>query len=78
MHQLDNNISDIIDARRNNVDYTESVVNCHGILISCFQPNALVYYILSYSSTCFEPYCAHHQEDLLYIHSIWFCDTLLV
>ena len=27
---------------------------------------------LSYSSTCFEPYCAHHQEDLLYIHSIWF------
>ena len=41
-------------------------------LISCFQPNALVYYIFSYSSTCFEPNCAHHQEDLLYIHSIWF------
>ena len=41
-------------------------------LISCFQPNALVYYNFSYSSTCFEPYCAHHQEDLLYIHSIWF------
>ena len=41
-------------------------------LISCFQPNALVYYIFSYSSTCFEPYYAHHQEDLLYIHSIWF------
>ena len=41
-------------------------------LISCFQPNALVRYIFSYSSTCFEPYCAHHQEDLLYIHSIWF------
>ena len=38
-----------------------------------FQLNALlVYYIFSYSSTCFEPYCAHHQEDLLYIHSIWF------
>ena len=38
-----------------------------------FQPNArLVYYIFSYSSTCFEPYCAHHQEGLLYIHSIWF------
>ena len=34
-----------------------------------FQPNALlVYYIFSYSSTCFEPYCVHHQEDLLYIH----------
>ena len=42
-------------------------------LISCFQPNALpVCYIFSYSSTCFEPLCAHHQEDLLYIHSIWF------
>ena len=42
-------------------------------LISCFQLNALVYCIFSYSSTtCFEPYCAHHQEDLLYIHSIWF------
>ena len=41
-------------------------------LISCFQPNAHVYYIFSYSSTCFEPYCAHHQEDLLFIHSIWF------
>ena len=38
-----------------------------------FQLNALfVYYIFSYSSTCFEQYCAHHQEDLLYIHSIWF------
>ena len=31
-----------------------------------------VYYIFSYFSTCFEQYCAHHQEDLLYIHSIWF------
>ena len=25
-------------------------------LTSCFQPNALVYYIFSYSSTCFEPW----------------------
>ena len=41
-------------------------------LISCFRPNALVYYIFSYSSTCFEPYCAHHQEDSLYTYSIWF------
>ena len=41
-------------------------------LISCFQPNALVYYIFSYCSTCFEPYCAHHEEVLLYIYSIWF------
>jgi hypothetical protein len=40
--------------------------------ISCFQPNALVYYIFSYSSTCFEPYCADHQEYLLYIYNIWF------
>ena len=37
------------------------------------QLNALlVYYIFSHSSTCFEPCCAHHQEGLLYIHSIWF------
>ena len=36
-----------------------------------FQLNALlVYYIFSYSSTCFGPYCAHHQKGLLYIHSI--------
>ena len=41
-------------------------------LISCFQTNALVYYIFSYSSTCFESYCAHHREDPLYIHNIWF------
>ena len=41
-----------------------------SFLISCFQPNALpVYYIFSYSSTCFESYCAHHQEDLLYIYT---------
>ena len=32
-----------------------------------------VYYIFfPYSSTCFEQYCAHHQEELLYTHSIWF------
>ena len=38
-----------------------------------FQRNApLVYYIFSYSPTCFEQYCAHHQEELLYTHSIWF------
>ena len=37
-----------------------------------FPTYALVYYIFLYSSTCFEPYCAHHQEILLYIHSIWF------
>ena len=41
-----------------------------------FQLNALVYYIFSYSSTCFEPHCAHHQEGLLYIHSIWFFMSL--
>ena len=41
--------------------------------ISRFQlGNALVYYTFLYSSTCFEPYCAHHQEAPLYIHSIWF------
>jgi len=43
-----------------------------GYFISCFQLNALVYYIILYYSTRFEPYCAHHQEVLLYIHSIWF------
>jgi hypothetical protein len=38
-----------------------------------FQLNALlVYYIFSSSSICFEPYRAHHQDGLLYIHSIWF------
>jgi len=47
-------------------------------LISFFQPNALFYYIFSYSSTCFEPYCAHHQEDLLYIHIIWFFVSLFL
>jgi len=35
-----------------------------------FQLNAsFVYYIFSYSSTCFEQYCAHHQEEPLYTHS---------
>jgi hypothetical protein len=35
-----------------------------------FQLNALFfYYIFSSSSTCFEPYCAHHQGGLL---CIWF------
>ena len=28
---------------------------------------------LSYSPTCFEQYCAHHQEDSLYTYSMWFC-----
>ena len=48
--------------------------------ISCFQPNALVYYIFSYSSTCFEPYYAHHQEDLLYIYTASgsLCVTLIL
>ena len=50
----------------------QNAINNNTCLISCFQLNALVYYIFSYSSTCFEPYCAHHQEDLLYIHTIWF------
>ena len=27
---------------------------------------------LSTSSTCFEQYCAHYQEDSLYTYSIWF------
>ena len=56
-------------------DYTvhEMTVSTDFIFDFVFQLNALlVYYIFSYSSTCFEPYCAHHQEDLLYIHSIWF------
>ena len=51
-------------------DATEQEVEAY--FISCFQINALVYYIFLYSSTCFEPYCAHHQEVLLYIHSICF------
>ena len=46
--------------------------NMKAFFISRFQFNALVYYIFLYSSTCFEPYCAHHQEAVLYIHSIWF------
>ena len=32
----------------------------------------IICYIFSYSSTCSEPYYAHQQEGLLYIHSIWF------
>ena len=52
--------------------FWEELYKCFQYFTSCFQLNALVYYIPLYSSTCFEPYCAHHQEVLLYIHSIWF------
>ena len=58
---------------------TSGVLHALQSLISCFQPNALVYYIFSYSSTCFEPYCAHNQEDLSYIYTASgsLCVTLL-
>ena len=49
--------------------------SCYDLLVFdfMFQLNALlVYYIFSYSSTCFEHHCVHHQEELLYTHSIWF------
>ena len=52
--------------------FTISPLQSSTYFISCFQLNALVYYLSLYSSTCFEPYCAHHQEVPLYIHSIWF------
>ena len=47
-------------------DLRKKVTEHKMCLISCFQPNALVYCIFSYSSTCFMPYCAHHEEDLPY------------
>ena len=29
-------------------------------------------YVTLYSSTCFEQHAAHHQEDQLYHHSLWY------
>ena len=48
------------------------LISCSNLMHSLFIIFFFIYYIFSYSSTCFEPYCTHHQEDLLYIHSIWF------
>ena len=45
------------------------------IILICKYFSPMFIISLSYSSTCFEPYCAHHQEGLLYIHSIWFFVT---
>ena len=30
---------------------------------------------LLYSSTCFEHYCAHHQEVIIVLYSIWYRHT---
>ena len=33
------------------------------------------YFNTLYSSTCFEHYCAHHQEVKIALHSIWYRHT---
>ena len=46
------------------------LITCSKLMHSLF----IIFFFIfvSHSSTCFEPYCAHHQEGLLYIYSIWF------
>ena len=37
--------------------------------------NSLIFnniYVILHSSTCFEQHAAHHQEDQLYHHSLWY------
>ena len=57
-------------------------MNCTWYCIVDFSSNLMRFPLfimfLSYSSTCFEPYCAHHQEDLMYKHSIRFSIVTLL
>ena len=50
----------------------------HSIDFSKYQLNAQFFILQQYiyitlrSSTCFEQHAAHHQEDQLYHHSLWY------
>ena len=51
-----------------------------SIILVTDQLNAqiLVFFLTSllYSSTCFEHYCAYHQEVRIVLYSIWYHHTL--
>ena len=70
----DQNAGQYLNMKNDNSSFFYVLLTCILVIFDfMFQLNAsFVCYIFSYSSTCFEQYCAHHQEDLLYIHSIWF------
>jgi len=55
---------------------TQHLVSSHYIGGSPVCTNSCFIITLLYSSTCFEHYCAYHQEVKIVLHSIWYRHTL--
>ena len=45
-------------------------------LTNLMQQNLLFIISLLYASTCFEHYCAHHQEVKILLYTIWYRYTV--